>query len=83
MVKFSLSHTNRLKVLEKQEKLSAAKIESAKIAHLAAKEQKEAKLLETYNLLLSKDVGQMSDEEKADHVQTLKCLKKRLFPEIN
>lgn len=77
------SHANRMRVLEKQEKLSVEKIKSMKIAHLAAKENKEAKLLETYNLLLSKDIRQMSDEEKADHVETMKCLKKRLFPEIN
>ena len=35
-------HANRLKVLEVQEKLSSEKIEQAKLAHLAAKEQKEA-----------------------------------------
>jgi hypothetical protein len=35
-------HANRLKALEVQEKLSSQKIEQAKLAHLAAKEQKEA-----------------------------------------
>nr|CAB3454169.1 unnamed protein product [Digitaria exilis] len=35
-------HANRLKVLEVQQKLSTEKIEQAKLAHLAAKEQKEA-----------------------------------------
>jgi hypothetical protein len=35
-------HANRLKVLEVQEKLSSQKIEQGKLAHLAAKEQKEA-----------------------------------------
>ncbi|RCV34254.1 hypothetical protein SETIT_7G146500v2 [Setaria italica] len=35
-------HANRLKVLEVQKKLPSEKIEQAKLAHLAAKEQKEA-----------------------------------------
>jgi uncharacterized protein HemX len=35
-------HANRLKVMEVQEKLSSQKIEQEKLAHLAAKEQKEA-----------------------------------------
>jgi hypothetical protein len=34
-------HANRLKVLEVQQKLSYEKIEQAKLAHLAAMEQKE------------------------------------------
>ncbi|KAF0910519.1 hypothetical protein E2562_002968 [Oryza meyeriana var. granulata] len=38
----SEEHANRLKVLEVQQKLSSEKLEQAKLAHLAAKEQKEA-----------------------------------------
>jgi hypothetical protein len=86
-------HANRLKVLQVQEKLSAEKIEQAKLAHLAAKEQKEAaevqrevrklelesKMLDTYNSLLAVNVSLMSEEEKLDHANTLKCLKKKLF----
>ena len=88
-------HANRLKVLEVQEKLSSEKIEQAKLAHLAAKEQKEAaqlqreakkyelecKMFDTYNRLLSMDVSLMSDEEKLDHTNTMKYLKKKLFVE--
>jgi hypothetical protein len=37
-------HANHLKVLEVQQKLSSEKIEQAKLAHLAAMEQKEAAL---------------------------------------
>ncbi|KAL6656723.1 hypothetical protein ACP70R_004503 [Stipagrostis hirtigluma subsp. patula] len=84
----SEAHANRLKVLEIQQKLSAERMESSKIAHLAAKEQKEARklelearMMESYNILQAQDVSRMSDEEKADHAHTLKCLKKRLFPE--
>ncbi|TVU49225.1 hypothetical protein EJB05_00523, partial [Eragrostis curvula] len=83
------AHENRLKVLEMQQKLSAEKVESSKINQLAAKEQKEARklelearMMETFTLLSKQDKGKMSDEEKAEHVLTLKCLRKRLFPEI-
>ncbi|KAF0931009.1 hypothetical protein E2562_038673 [Oryza meyeriana var. granulata] len=38
----SKEHANRLKVLEIQQKLSSKKLEQAKLAHLVAKEQKEA-----------------------------------------
>ncbi|XP_025808074.1 uncharacterized protein LOC112886393 [Panicum hallii] len=93
----SEEHANRLKVLEVQQKLSTEKIEQAKLAHLAAKEQKEAaekqrearkfeveaKMFETYNRLLSLDKSLMSDEEKEDHANTMKYLKKKLFPDYN
>ncbi|KAF8688808.1 hypothetical protein HU200_042136 [Digitaria exilis] len=88
-------NANRLKVLEMQQKLSSEKIEQTKLAHLAAKEQKEAaqmqrearkfeletKMFETYNRLLSMDVSMMSNEEKEEHANTMKCLKKKLFAE--
>jgi hypothetical protein len=90
-------HANRLKVLEVQQKLSSEKIEQAKLAHLAAKEQKEAameqkearkleveaKMFETYNKLLALDVSLMSPEEKIDHANTMRCLKKKIFAEYN
>ncbi|CAN6269909.1 unnamed protein product [Urochloa humidicola] len=81
-------NTNRLKVLEVQQKLSSEKMEQTKLAHLAAKEQKEArklelesKIFETFNQLLAMDLSLMSDEEKLDHANTLKCLKKKFFSE--
>ena len=60
-------HANRLKVLEVQEKLTSEKIEQARFAHLAAKEQKvaaeiqkearkyelETKMSDTYNCLVN------------------------------
>jgi hypothetical protein len=86
-------HANRLKVLEVQKKLSSEKIEQAKLAHLAAKEQREAaevqrevkklelqtKMFETYNNLLAVDVSLMSEEDKLDHTNTLRCFKKKFF----
>ena len=81
--------------MEVQEKISSEEIEQAKLAHLAAKEQKEAaqmqrearkyeletKMFETYNRLVSVDVASMSNEEKLEHSDTLKYLKKKLFSE--
>lgn len=89
-------HANRLKELEVQQKLSAGKMEQAKLAHLAAKEQSEAaekqkearkleveaRMFETYNRLLAVDKSPMSDEEKEDHALTMKCLKKKLFSDF-
>ncbi|XP_052137379.1 glutathione S-transferase T3-like [Oryza glaberrima] len=86
-------NANRLKVLEIQQKLSSEKIEQTKISHLAANEQMEAakvqrearkleveaRMYETYNRLLVVDTSLMSDEEKVDHGNTLKFLKKKLF----
>ncbi|CAN6323634.1 unnamed protein product, partial [Urochloa humidicola] len=37
--------------------------------------------LETYNHLLTKDLSLMTDEEKLDHANTMKCLKRKLFAE--
>ncbi|CAN6274104.1 unnamed protein product [Urochloa humidicola] len=81
-------NASRLKVLEVQQKLSSEKMEQTKLAHLAAKEQKEARkyelesrMFETFNHLISMDLSLMSDEEKLDHANTLKCLKKKLFDE--
>jgi len=90
------AQANRLKVPEVQQKLSVERLESSKVAHLVAKEHKEAKLaekeaktlevkakmMETYNCLLVKDNVLMTDEEKVDHVGTLKYLKKTLFPDM-
>ncbi|KAG2635488.1 hypothetical protein PVAP13_2NG358015 [Panicum virgatum] len=72
-------HANRLKVLEVQQNLSFEKIEQAKLAHLAAKEQKETRIFDIYNRLLLMDVSLMSIEEKLDHANTMRCLKKKLF----
>jgi len=86
-------HANRLKVLEVQEKLTSEKIEQARFAHLAAKDKRrqhrckgrqkkyelECKMFDTYNRLLSMDLSLMSDEEKLDHANTMRSLKKKLF----
>ncbi|XP_072148024.1 uncharacterized protein [Setaria viridis] len=83
-------NANHMKVLELQQKLSSEKLETTRLAHLTAQETKEAKRLEkeskmmqAYNSLISQDTSSMSDEEKAERVAAMKCLRKSLFPEIS
>jgi hypothetical protein len=90
-------HANRLKVLDVQQELSSEKIEQAKLAHLVAKEQKQAaevqkeatklelqvKMFETYNRLIATNISVMSEEDKLDHKNTIKCLQKKLFSDNN
>jgi hypothetical protein len=82
------TNANRMKLLELQQKLSSEKPECTKIAHLTAQEnkegkklEKESKMMETYNNLISLDTSSMSDVEKAERVAAMKCLRKVLFPE--
>lgn len=83
-------NANRIKVLEMQQKLSYEKLETTKLAHLTAQETKEGKkldlagkMMEAYNNLVSQDTSLMSDDEKAERVIAMKCLRKKLFPESN
>ena len=82
------TNANRMKLLELQQKLSSEKLECTKIAHLTAQEnkegkklEKESKMMETYNNLISVDTSSMSDVEKVERVAAMKCLRKALFPE--
>jgi hypothetical protein len=77
-----------MKLLDRQEKIASEKLEATKIAHLTAQEykegkklDKETKMMETYNNLVSQDTSSMSDEEKAQRAMMMKCLMKALFPE--
>ncbi|KAG2562349.1 hypothetical protein PVAP13_8KG314100 [Panicum virgatum] len=67
------TNANRMKLLELQQKLSSEKPECTKIAHLTAQEnkegkklEKESKMMETYNNLISLDTSSMSDVVKAE-----------------
>ncbi|CAD6230724.1 unnamed protein product [Miscanthus lutarioriparius] len=89
------TNANRIKVLELQQKLSSEKLETAKLAHLTAQEtkegkklileakkvEKESKMMDAYNNLISQDTSSMSDEEKAERVVAMKCLRKAFFPD--
>jgi hypothetical protein len=45
----------------------------------ARKLELEARVFETYNNLVAIDVSLMSEEEKLDHANILRCLKKKIF----
>jgi hypothetical protein len=77
----SEANASPLKVLEVQQKLSTEKVEASKLNHRAAVENKEAKLLEVYTTMLSRDTSGYSAEEKEEHVAILRCMRMRLFPE--
>jgi hypothetical protein len=44
--------------------------------------EKESKMMDAYNNLISQDTSSMTDGEKAERVAAMKCLRKMLFPEI-
>ena len=89
------TNANRIEVLELQQKLSSEKLETTKLAHLTAQEtkegkklileakkvEKESKMMDVYNNLVLQDTSSMSDEEKAERVVAMKCLRKAFFPE--
>ncbi|CAN6360623.1 unnamed protein product [Urochloa humidicola] len=84
------NNDKRMKLLDRQEKIASEKLEATRIAHQTAQEykegkkfEKETKMLETYNNLVSQDTNSMSDEEKAQRVRIMKCLAKALFPETD
>jgi hypothetical protein len=63
---------------------------ASKIALQRAKEEKDAKLIEkeskmikTYSNLLVQDTLGMDGDMKAEHVAALRCLRKKLFPELS
>ena len=77
---------NRSGMLELQQRLSAEKLESAKLSALAAQDNKEAKKLEresemmkTYRAMIMQDTIGMTDEMKNEHVKALKTMRERLF----
>ena len=71
------------------EEMPERPIETTRLAHLTAKEtteakrlEKESKMMQAYNTLISQDTSSMSDEEKAERVAAMKCFRKTLFPEM-
>jgi hypothetical protein len=89
--KFQDSNTDRrMKMLDRQEKISTNKLEATRVAQLTAQDyregkklEKETRMMETYNNLASKDTSSMSDDEKAQRLSMLKKLEKALFPETD
>lgn len=62
-----------------QKLLSSEKLESQRLAHLAAKEHKESVLLETYRSLMTQDTKEMADDIRAEHMMALKFLREKLL----
>ena len=82
-------NANLMKVLKVQQKLLSEKLETTRLAHLTAKEtteakrlEKESKMMQTYNTLISQDTSSISDEEKAERVAAMKCFRITLFSEM-
>jgi hypothetical protein len=80
----------RMKMLDRQEKISTNKLEATRVAQLTAQDyregkklEKETRMMETYNNLASNDTSSMSDDEKAQRLSMLKKLEKALFPETD
>ena len=75
--------------MELRQNLSFEKLETTRLAHLTAKEtteakrlEKESKMMQTYNTLISQDTSSISDEEKAKRVAAIKCFRITLFSEM-
>ncbi|CAN6347369.1 unnamed protein product, partial [Urochloa humidicola] len=64
---------------KEREKTTEAQLEISRINLQAAQEQKEAKLLEAYTLLLAQDRSQMSIEAKASEEKTLLRMEKMIY----
>ena len=73
------ANEGRTEMLETQRRVSSEKLESRRLAHLAAKEHKEAVMLETYRSLLMQNTTGMPEDVKAEHMLALKCLRESLF----
>ncbi|XP_004986366.1 glutathione S-transferase T3 [Setaria italica] len=87
------SKEDRIEVLERHQQIAADKKESARLNHLAAREKKEAKLLEkegklrdkesklleTYKSLLTFDTRHMLEDLKAEHMIAAKSMRERIF----
>jgi hypothetical protein len=66
-------------MLETQKRVSNDNLEAQKLAYLAAKENNESGMLETYRELLKQDTTGMLEDVKSELVLALKCLREKLF----
>lgn len=70
-------------MLETQKRVSSEKLESARLNHLAAKENTKSAMLETYRTLILKETSAMPDDVKAEDIMFLKCIRESIFGETN
>ncbi|KAG8069966.1 hypothetical protein GUJ93_ZPchr0006g43648 [Zizania palustris] len=73
------ANEGRKEMLETQKCVSSEKLESHKLAYLAAKEHKESAMLETYRSLMMQDTIVMSEDVRFEHVLALRCFREKLF----
>ncbi|PAN31802.2 hypothetical protein PAHAL_5G441100 [Panicum hallii] len=73
------ANESRKEMLETQKRVSSEKLEAQKLAYLAAKENKEAGMLEAYRELLKQDTTGMAEDVRSEHVLALKCLREKKF----
>ncbi|CAO2142217.1 unnamed protein product [Urochloa humidicola] len=64
---------------KEREKATEAQLAISKINLKVVMEQKQVKLLETYNSLLIQDTSNMNDEEKASRSKTLLWMQKKIM----
>ena len=62
-----------------REKVTGAQIKISDTNLKAAKEQKEAKMLEVYNSLLNQATSQLSESQKANRENAIRKIEEKLF----
>lgn len=73
------ANEGRKEMLETQRRVSSDNLEAQRLAHQAAKENKESAMLETYRSLLMQDTTGMTEDVRSEHVLALRCLRQKLF----
>ncbi|KQJ92177.1 hypothetical protein BRADI_4g42083v3 [Brachypodium distachyon] len=73
------ANEGRKEMLETQRRVSSENLEARKLACLAAKDNKECAMVETYRLLMMQDTTGMPKDVRSEHVLALKCFRERLF----
>jgi hypothetical protein len=71
------------RMLEVQKHFSSENLEARKLSYLAAKENKESAMIETYRELLKQDTTVMVEDVRSEHVLALRCLREKLFGNNN
>jgi len=79
LTKLQGTNESREKMLETQKHVSSEKLESARLNHLAAKENAKSAMLETYRALSMKDTSAMPDDVRVEHLAFLRCVRESIF----
>jgi hypothetical protein len=77
------ANEGRKEMLEVQKRVSIENLEALKLSYLAAKENKESAMIETYRELLKQDTTVMVEYVRSKHVLALWCLREKLFGNNN